>query len=145
MLSRVLSNWSSLIGQDDIITGMCGNCGSRPEVPRHDSMPRFPSSSLQSKHSRQLSSLQRRLLDLLGQLRACQHELAKGCAAVAAAMYVSVLLLPALFHMELSTNRARRIRAVASPSALTSSMARFASPAAIATGRYLQMRYALFS
>lgn len=30
---------------------------------------------------------------------------------------------------------------VAAPSALTSSMAKFATPAAIATGRYMQMRY----
>ncbi|KAH8702242.1 succinate dehydrogenase cytochrome b560 subunit [Talaromyces proteolyticus] len=32
------------------------------------------------------------------------------------------------------------LRRLASPSALTSSMAKFASPAAIATGRYMQMR-----
>jgi hypothetical protein len=65
--SRALSNWAALIGRDDISAGYAG---SRPEVPRD-------AFSLPPTH-------------LPGRLSTnyAQHEFAKGCAAVAAAMYV---------------------------------------------------------
>jgi hypothetical protein len=78
-------------------------------------------------------------------LQTVHDDFPEGCAAIAAAMYVC--LSPSLFRLNDDDNSLTGCVlyevAVQTPSSLALSMAKFASPAAIATGRYMQMRYLL--
>lgn len=75
--------------------------------------------------------------------RGIHHDFPEGCAAVAATVYV-LLSIEVPVVMKCAESLTGHTVAVQPSSALTSSMAKFASPAAIATGRYMQLRLVFF-